>query len=100
MENKRGFVQINIEEYDRLREIERRLNDFLNGDKCARVIIREGYGKSEEFIINPPPDFKAYTELIERKYQETKDTYWSIKNRYKRISIFDIGKRVDDIINK
>lgn len=98
MKSDNFYAKIDIETYNGLLESQRLLKEFLNSDKCMSVKIYEHGSTSEQFIVNPPPDFKQLYERIQRGVEDQKAKYWSLNNLYKKISIFDLGKRIYDIV--
>lgn len=98
MATDRFYVKIDVAVYNDLIESKRLLKEFIHSDKCVSVRIYEHGGINEQYIVNPPPDFKALAVRLEQDVEERSSKYWSLKNLYKKITLFDIGKRIYDIV--
>lgn len=95
----KGFAQISIEEYDRLKANDKLLAELVNSDKCLELSSLYSYERyGAQFIINPPPDFKELVNTLKVEQDLSRKRYWSIKNINKRITPFDIGKKLSSVI--
>lgn len=99
-DKKSGTVQITIEEFDRLREVETKFNELLSAEGCISLSIPYGWGAGEsKFYINPTPEMQQLEKELQQAFERWRDNILPGRNSERRISIFDIGKKVKDVVS-
>lgn len=96
----RGHVQISIEEFEYLTKTADAFRKLLASDKCVQIMDNQGFYPSSRYIINPPPEIKELEQIFKQQKESIENRYWKLRRIDKKISIFDIGKRLGDLIDK
>lgn len=102
MNDSRGFVQISIEEYDRLMENKKTLENLLNSNKCIEVSGLYSYDTGGQvYICSPTLEVsKIIDTLIEEKSISRKIYLdWANKDKSKKVKLWDIGKTIQQVID-
>jgi hypothetical protein len=101
MEKKsRGTVQISIEEFEYLTQTADAFRKLLSSDKCVQISDNQGFYPSPRYVINAAPEMKELEQVFKRQKESIENRYWKLRRIDKRVSIFDIGKRLGDLVDK
>lgn len=98
----KGFVQIPIQEYNRLMENERTLSNILNSCKCIEVSCLYSYDTGGAvYLCNPTLEVKEIIDTLVKEKNQSLQTYlhWASKDKSKKVKLWDIGKTIQQIID-